>query len=98
MVLLRMCQLTKYSTMLASHDPFSYELLHVTMQIRLYHHPLKKDALRFECQSLTPYERIALVVRHYFLIGSLARDCLLREFPRLVEFFNTDYSVKALNC
>ena len=39
-------------------SPFSYELLHVTMQNRLYHHPYYWGAVRFHRQSLTVYSRL----------------------------------------
>lgn len=50
-----------YSMLGASHHAFTYELLHVTMQIRLYHDLFYRDPLLFECAcTLLP---LGIVVR-----------------------------------
>lgn len=60
------------------------KLLHVTMQTRLYH-DLFRDLYRFEPLGPTPLRDSRSA---FMTVVNLARDCLLRDVPRLDRFFD----------
>lgn len=83
------------SNRIASPIPFSYELLHVTIQTRLYHDLIIETHCFSSAIGLHPTP--LRDSRCTTWINQIAQDCLSKTSPELTVFFDRDHSLKPLD-